>query len=350
MRNSSVPNPSKQAAAADQSPAASLAGIAGSNSLADLAARINAEHEAATSFMQQSLDRAIRAGELLIEAKKQLNKHGGWLAWLRGNCQVPERTAQLYMHIARNADEIRNVADLTLRGALSWVKEIKHAERLARRASYTLETPRAMLPTPAGRRMRIARHREDRQWMLAIGPNISRGALLERQEAARKTAAVQQLELERKDLLDRAAELEAEAKAVRERAEAVRRSIDEEVRAIIGPAEPFTETYTFKASEKVDSELAALGQEELAIERLLAALQRSVPGLTEIERGFWGDMHLMGSLSPQMTGRGRSVGPGGWTKVGSPEWLDELFPNWNGPDDKRDAAEQPSVADAEVRS
>jgi hypothetical protein len=22
---------------------------------------------------------------------------------------------------------------------------------------------------------------------------------------------------------------------------------------------------------------------------------------------------------------------GGWTKIGSPEWLDELFPNWNEP-------------------
>jgi hypothetical protein len=88
-----------------------------SNSLVDLAARINAEHETVTKFMKQSLEGAIRAGKLLIEAKAQL-KYGQWLPWLREHCQVPERTVQLYMRLARHAPEIRNVADLTVRGAI----------------------------------------------------------------------------------------------------------------------------------------------------------------------------------------------------------------------------------------
>jgi hypothetical protein len=79
----------------DISPADGLtqADIAASNSLADLAARIRAEHEAVIIFMKKGLERAIRAGELLLEAKAQIGKHGQWLPWLREHCQVPERTA-----------------------------------------------------------------------------------------------------------------------------------------------------------------------------------------------------------------------------------------------------------------
>jgi len=40
-----------------------------SNSLADLAARIRSEHEAHTVAMRRSLEHAMAAGELLIEAK-----------------------------------------------------------------------------------------------------------------------------------------------------------------------------------------------------------------------------------------------------------------------------------------
>ena len=43
-----------------------------SNSLVDLAARINAEHEAAGGALKHSLQHAIAAGELLLEAKDQL--------------------------------------------------------------------------------------------------------------------------------------------------------------------------------------------------------------------------------------------------------------------------------------
>src|SRR5262249_7618327 len=88
-----------------------------SNYLADLAARIKAEHEAATAFIKQSLERAIRAGELLIEAKAKL-KHGQWLPWLREHCRMSERTGSHYMRLARHAAEFGNVADLTVRGAL----------------------------------------------------------------------------------------------------------------------------------------------------------------------------------------------------------------------------------------
>jgi hypothetical protein len=48
--------------------------------------------------------------------------HGGWLPWLRDNCSMSERTAQLYMRVAKNRAEIegqmRNgIADLSLNEA-----------------------------------------------------------------------------------------------------------------------------------------------------------------------------------------------------------------------------------------
>jgi hypothetical protein len=92
-----------------------------SNSLADLAARIHQEHVAVSIALSDSVGHAITAGELLIEAKKQV-PHGAWLAWLGEQCTISERTAQLYMRCAKNRetieDQIRNgVADLSLNEA-----------------------------------------------------------------------------------------------------------------------------------------------------------------------------------------------------------------------------------------
>jgi hypothetical protein len=80
--------------------------IEASNSLADLAARIKAEHEAVIASLKGSVQHAIAAGEL-FEAK--LTEH----------CQVTKRTAQRYMRLARNKDKCDSVSDLSLNGALA---------------------------------------------------------------------------------------------------------------------------------------------------------------------------------------------------------------------------------------
>jgi hypothetical protein len=96
--------------------------VAGSNSLPELAARIRAEHEATGAALKSSIDHSIAAGALLIEAKAKV-PHGQWLPWLRDNCAISERTAQLYMRLAKNRTEIEasaksaSVADLTLNEA-----------------------------------------------------------------------------------------------------------------------------------------------------------------------------------------------------------------------------------------
>jgi hypothetical protein len=98
-----------------------IAPLAGNNFLTDLAARIRAEHEAVSTALRESVRHAITAGELLVEAKEQLG-HGRWLPWLRDHCTMSERTAQLYMRVAKNRAEVeaqmRNgVADLSLNEA-----------------------------------------------------------------------------------------------------------------------------------------------------------------------------------------------------------------------------------------
>jgi Protein of unknown function (DUF3102) len=325
----------------------------GDNSLADLAARIKAEHEAAEAANKRGLEHAINAGRLLLEAKAQVT-HGRWLPWLGEHCRVPERTAQAYMQVARSFDgpvgkpspsqgqapggddaKALRVADLSFRNALQSLavdrakfvgREIRHMRREDARSRFTLETPQALLPSPAGRMMRVARNPAERRWMLACGPNISRAKLKERERVARETAVVEELERQRSDLVDQAAELEAEAKRLRQEAESLQKEITVEIKKAIGPAEPFTVTYKFQADEETDAEIASLSEEE-RVDRLLAARGAIDESLEETERGYWGDMTLMGS---QPT----SPGPGGprftgWTKIGSPEWLDELFPDWN---------------------
>ncbi len=100
-----------------------------SNSLADLAARIKAEHEAISESVRDSVARAIVVGELLIEAKAQLD-HGQWLPWL-SHCGVPARTAQTYMELARLDPNAQRVADLPLRRAVLHLRKLHQREERA---------------------------------------------------------------------------------------------------------------------------------------------------------------------------------------------------------------------------
>ena len=81
-----------------------------------LAAGIRYEVEAAEADFQSAVAHALRAGELLIEAKAQV-RHGDWLSWLKENCPLGEREAQNYIRLARNP---KRVADLpSVRGAIA---------------------------------------------------------------------------------------------------------------------------------------------------------------------------------------------------------------------------------------
>jgi Protein of unknown function (DUF3102) len=68
---------------------------------------------------------------LLIEAKAKV-AHGQWLLWLTENCAMSERTARLYMRVARGSGLIEaengNVADLSLRGAVALPLSRRHVQ------------------------------------------------------------------------------------------------------------------------------------------------------------------------------------------------------------------------------
>jgi hypothetical protein len=98
----------------------------GDNRLPTLASEIRKAHASAGDFQRRSLEQAMKAGEMLLEAKALVG-HGRWLPWLREHCQLAERTAQLYMKLAKNRRVVEyksaTVADLAIRGAIEAVAD-----------------------------------------------------------------------------------------------------------------------------------------------------------------------------------------------------------------------------------
>jgi Protein of unknown function (DUF3102) len=100
--------------------------LARSNSLADLAARIKAEHETAFGHTRLAVQHAAKCGRLLIEAKAQV-EHGQWLPWVEANTGIGPRQCQKYMRLAEGWAEIESKCDpsshLTINGALGLLGE-----------------------------------------------------------------------------------------------------------------------------------------------------------------------------------------------------------------------------------
>lgn len=90
--------------------------MSGENRLPVLAVEIRRAHADVQDAAKTAAQRAIDAGHALIEAKALL-KHGTWLPWLRENCALSQRAAQLYMKIAKLGLESATVADLGLNAA-----------------------------------------------------------------------------------------------------------------------------------------------------------------------------------------------------------------------------------------
>jgi ParB family chromosome partitioning protein len=66
----------------------------------ELAAAINAEHEAGQEHARRSLEHYRRGGELLLQAKAKC-KHGDWLKWLAANVRFDRTLAWRYMEMAK---------------------------------------------------------------------------------------------------------------------------------------------------------------------------------------------------------------------------------------------------------
>jgi hypothetical protein len=98
--------------------------------LTELAEQINWEHHRCEEAVTHTLQHALNAGELLIEAKSRCS-HGTWQAWLDANFDGSVRTAQAYMRVAARRGELeaktQGSAPLSLDGALKVLT--KPAER-----------------------------------------------------------------------------------------------------------------------------------------------------------------------------------------------------------------------------
>ena len=71
-------------------------------------------HNDIAGHLQQSLDKAIRIGELLAEQKRNL-KHGDFTAWMINHLPFTDRTARNYMRLYENREKLKTetVSDLT---------------------------------------------------------------------------------------------------------------------------------------------------------------------------------------------------------------------------------------------
>ena len=90
--------------------------------LAELAERINEAHVEVERCVKTGLQHALKAGQLLLEAKG-LCKHGEWGPWVERHCAFPKRSAQGYMRLARELPKLerrkaQRVADLPFRKAV----------------------------------------------------------------------------------------------------------------------------------------------------------------------------------------------------------------------------------------
>jgi hypothetical protein len=96
--------------------------LALSNSLTDLAHRINETHHLAMRHADEAVAQAIACGKMLLEAKSTV-PHGQWLPWLRQNVTFGERSAQGYMRLARHKPD---VAHANIRDALKALATPRH--------------------------------------------------------------------------------------------------------------------------------------------------------------------------------------------------------------------------------
>lgn len=63
----------------------------------------------------------LEIGNLLIEAKEQLTKHGGWMNWLDDEVDISYRMAERYMQLARAYANSTSVTNLGMTKALAWL-------------------------------------------------------------------------------------------------------------------------------------------------------------------------------------------------------------------------------------
>jgi hypothetical protein len=228
--------------------------IEGSNSLADLAARINETHVSTVQALKTVTYRAIEVGELLLEAKAQV-PHGQWLIWLGANTELSDRVAQNYMRVAKHKDWLENTkgtsyldlgvdAALELLGHRTQSKEDRQQVQANREADRDARWQRIESTVPAGtikpETLRLCtgvylQQVDDERANAFYGTDKYRRSI---HLTADDAANVKSLERERAELVERASALETEANILRCEAEQIEKQIRRIVRGAFVEATP----------------------------------------------------------------------------------------------------------------
>jgi hypothetical protein len=108
--------------------------------IAELTARLKAEHESACEAFRRGVLHAVHCGGLLNEIKAELG-FGHWEHWLKTESPVAPRTARRYQYLAHNRATLEanlpNLANLTVHAAERFLK----GERLVESESYDTTPP-----------------------------------------------------------------------------------------------------------------------------------------------------------------------------------------------------------------
>lgn len=93
-------------------------------SLPELAALANSEHGLVVEHLSSALVHAIRAGEVLLQAREQVPT-GQWMKWVRENVpDIAHVTASKYMRFATYRDELAGHEGLGVRAAAVLLREL----------------------------------------------------------------------------------------------------------------------------------------------------------------------------------------------------------------------------------
>ncbi len=321
---------------------------AGLTTLDELATQINDEHRLAEDAARSAVDHALRAGELLIEAKGRM-KHGEWLPWLEQHCEASPRTVQRYIQVARNRGLIEQgiaslddganascVSHLSMTGALRLIqqgaKKVAHekAERLFSGPPPSLEPddePTVGSANTNGRKKRLLWHKGESKWCVEIGPNeVGRNLdryieeMFQRDEFQRRLEEVTQVQLAAEEEMAEAEQALEDANLSIKHAKSMADRLGRDVRAQVeserGEAHTHVESSEYMVTDPgLHTHLQTLTETEI-IEFL-----ESGAGGDKVElgnRGYWGDIRKL--KWSQM----RPAGPNGWTQVGMDGWGVEL--------------------------
>lgn len=100
---------------------------------------IKERHGRIGGYLRNTLQDAIRIGELLIEQKEGMD-HGNWLPWIKENLPFSERSAQDYIRFYDRRKELKSAPVADLRSARKYLAAPKTAKKPAKKKAAPVDS------------------------------------------------------------------------------------------------------------------------------------------------------------------------------------------------------------------